>query len=480
MNIAAYAMPMLVFGIILVLQKPKPLKGVGYLLAGLGFLFLGIHHMKEGFDAFKASIDLSAYAMTGLWGLLVFTLIGTFATVVMQSSHATLVLTITALAVQQITYENALALAIGANIGTTITAILGAMSANVDGKRLALAHLIFNLATGLIAILFLGQFVAGVDALSAAAGIGESDYTLKLAMFHSLFNLTGIIVMLPFLNTLVRVLQNALPQKARKIAEPHFLNDAVLEMPDAAIKAVREETRHLFDNAFEVIAHALNLSPAALRSSRDPKQLIAAAPTIKNVDIDAAYDERVKPLYSVIVDFISRAQANASAEESDTLYAIRMAGHDIVEAVKGVKHLQKNLIRYLPSPNPDIRREYNGIRLHIAEVLREIAELGDSEDLELAVLSLDGIKLSIEESDLVHNGELDQLIRHHRISGEMATSLMNDSAYAYNIVDNLITMARIVFSPARKAPPSTEEDVGLDEAEIETMLEPTGSDKHGA
>ena len=97
----------------------------------------------------------------------------------MQSSHATLVLIITALAAQQISYENALALAIGANVGTTITAILGAMSSNVEGKRLAGAHLIFNMVTGLIAILFISQFITAVDYVSSNVGIANDDYTLN-------------------------------------------------------------------------------------------------------------------------------------------------------------------------------------------------------------------------------------------------------------------------------------------------------------
>ena len=111
------------------------------------------------FEAFKSTIDLSTYAVGGIKGLLLFTLIGIFATVVMQSSHATLVLIITALSAGQISYENALALAIGANVGTTITAILGAMSSNIEGKRLAGAHLIFNVVTGLIAIIFIYQII---------------------------------------------------------------------------------------------------------------------------------------------------------------------------------------------------------------------------------------------------------------------------------------------------------------------------------
>ncbi|GKT33593.1 Sodium-dependent phosphate transport protein like protein, partial [Aduncisulcus paluster] len=104
-DIAAYAMPMLVFGIILIFQKAKGLKGIGYILSGLGFLFLGIHYMKDGFEAFKSTIDLASFGGTGIKYLFIFTGIGIFATVVMQSSHATLVLIITALAVGQISYE---------------------------------------------------------------------------------------------------------------------------------------------------------------------------------------------------------------------------------------------------------------------------------------------------------------------------------------------------------------------------------------
>ena len=96
-------MPMIALSIILVFQKSKALRGVGYALAGLGFLFLGIHHMKEGFDAFKDQIDLSRFALSGVLGLFVYSILGTVATVILQSSHATMVLILTALAAGQIT-----------------------------------------------------------------------------------------------------------------------------------------------------------------------------------------------------------------------------------------------------------------------------------------------------------------------------------------------------------------------------------------
>ena len=174
-KLSAYAMPMIIFGLILRFQKQKTLKGFGDILAGIGFVFLGISYMKDGFETFSSTLDLTQFAMPGVAGLLVYTLVGIVATVVMQSSHATLMLTIAALAAGQVTYDNALALAIGSNVGTTITGILGSLGANVAGRRLAMAHLIFNITTGLLAILFIIPLKLGVAAIADGIGIAADN-----------------------------------------------------------------------------------------------------------------------------------------------------------------------------------------------------------------------------------------------------------------------------------------------------------------
>ncbi|MCU7850810.1 MAG: Na/Pi symporter [Candidatus Thiodiazotropha sp. (ex Monitilora ramsayi)] len=469
-KISAYAMPMLVFGIVLVFQKSKSLKGAGYILAGLGFLFLGIHYMKEGFEAFKDAIDLAAYAMPGLKGLLVYTLLGAAATVVMQSSHATLVLIITALAAQQISYENALALAIGANVGTTITAILGAMSANVQGRRLAGAHLVFNVTTGIVAIVFIQQFLLAVNGLSDSLGIAEDDYTMKLAVFHTLFNLAGVIIMLPFTGKLVTLLERVLSKRERLVDEPLYLNEAAMELPESAMQALRNEMGHLFENAYELIVSALSLKPEKLRSSQDLKQLVAASPEVEKIDIDDIYDRRIKVLYSAIIAYISQVQSSASEHFGEELYQLRMASRNIVEAVKDIKHLQKNLVRFSQSPNDKIQEQYNNLRLQLAVVLRELAEARVDEAEGISLLSLDSIQVVIEEGDVTANGELDRLIREDSISAEMATSLMNDSAYAYDVADNLIKMARILFAPSERELREVESELLLNEEEIDELL----------
>ena len=474
-KISAYAMPMLVFGIILIFQKSKSLKGVGYVLTGLGFLFLGIHHMKEGFEAFKDGIDLVAYAVPGLKGLFIFTLIGVFATVVMQSSHATLVLIITALAAQQISYENALALAIGANVGTTITAILGAMSSNVAGKRLAGAHLIFNMVTGLIAIIFIGQFITAVEYVSNHVGIAEDDYTLKLAVFHTLFNLVGVAVMLPFIGRLVIFLEGLLRGKVKKVSEPYYLSDAVLEIPDAAIEALRKETGHLFNNAIKIISSTLNLTPDEIRSDDNLIQLIDSKKRMVKTDIDDYYESRIKPLYNAIVAFVSQAQVDADPDQLARLYDLRTASQDIVEAVKDVKHLQKNLVGFAVSDNASIQREYNAIRFQLAILLRKIeqirSETETEEDEDMTSLALDELKVEVERSDILVNGSLDHLIRGNLITSDMATSLMNDSTYARHVANNLIAMARVLFTPYEPEMKEIKDDMALLEDEIDAILD---------
>ena len=449
-NIAAYAMPMLVFGVILIFQKSKTLKGFGYILAGLGFLFLGIHYMKEGFEAFKSTIDLTAFAVSGFKGLFIFTGIGIFATVVMQSSHATLVLIITALAAGQISYENALALAIGANVGTTITAIIGAMSSNIEGKRLAGAHLIFNMVTGLIAIIFIHQIMFSVDYISAAVGIANDDYTLKLAIFHTIFNTIGVIVMIPFIPKLVVFLEKTLksPQEDSdiNIDSAKYLNDSVLEFPSTAMAAIKRETFHLYENAFEIIAHGINVKRKNILSTMPIEKVVEEKYSDKRVDIDDFYNRKIKGIYGEIIDFSARAQTNMTPEEIEQLFRLKLANKDIVEAVKDTKHLQKNLVLYSNDKNEHIQEQYKNMRKDLSVVLRSINTISTTQEEENVLMLLSKIKLHAQKYDFISNGTLDNLIRNGLITNKMATSLMNDSSYAFDISKKLISMAEILYN----------------------------------
>jgi len=449
-DIASYAMPMLAIGVILIFQSSKALKGIGYILAGLGFLFLGIHYMKEGFESFKSTIDLSQFAVAGYPGLFLFTAIGIFATVVMQSSHATLVLIITALAAGQITYENALALAIGANVGTTITAMLGAMSANEAGKRLAVAHLMFNVVTGLIAIILVYQIAELIDWIASDIGIAADDYTLKLAVFHTIFNLLGIVVMLPFISMMVTTLEKIIPEKKPEIDQPKYLTAASAEFPDTAIEVLRKESMRVYDAALRIIIDVLGFKKADVLSEADLMQVAATQKKVHKLDVDAVYERHIKGIYSAIIAFISTTSFSRQDEHSARIHWVREANKDIVEAVKDTKHLQKNLIRYLSPDNEKMREVYNMIRIQIAYVIRELEVMRQSGEGVIEQASLDALKLVVNEDHEKLNETMSLLIGEHSITPMMASSLMNDSSYAFDISMDLITAAQTLFVSREK------------------------------
>ncbi len=479
-ELSAFALPMLVLGTVFTFQKNSTWKGAGLVLVGVGFLFLGIDYMKSGFEAFQDTIDLSEYAIPGLKGLMVYALVGIVATVIMQSSHATLVLILTALAANQILYENALALAIGSNVGTTITAMIGSLNANAAGRRLAIAHLIFNLVTGLLAIFLISQFVYSVDWLSQELGIRDNDYTLKLALFHTLFNLLGVIVMLPMISPLVTFLERVVKEKKALVKEPKYLSDAALDSASAAIEVVRKETIRLYQVALKILANGIAWRLHDIQSDKPLTQVESYTDQIMVQNLDVVYENQIKALYAAIVDFISRARDKFSGDDADALREMRGAGYHIIEAVKGMKHLQKNLLVNIDSDNIYIRDFYNQYRLSIAEVIRTIHELSRTEETKATTLSLDHSLMAIEKYRAGFENNLEHLIRDRKITPAAATSLMTDMGYTIRICNSLSSMARYLYAPEETSEREVERSLELEQDELQEIITEAPTEGEGA
>lgn len=473
-DIAAYAMPMLAFSIVLVFQSSKYLRGLGFVLAGMGFLFLGIHYMKVGFEAFQTHFDLNRFAMAGLVGLIVYTLIGAAMTVVMQSSHATMVIIITALAASQISYENALALAIGSNIGTTITAILGALTANFQGRRLALAHLVFNVVTAAVALIFIVPLMQAVDGISDAFGIAENDYALKLAVFHSIFNILGVAIMLPMLTRLIRLLEGWFPEPRPDISTPIYLTDATDDFPEAAAEALRKELGHLMKNAEAIIATGLNLDLAAVLRANNIAETVEASRTPLPIDFDSSYDQHIKPLHSAIVEFTSRMGLRGKNTPESTMHRIhdlREGAGRVVRAVKAVKHLRGNATRYTETDHGATTVLYNAIRSEIARMLVEMDKIRNEDSESRSALSLDEERVQAKRAykDAIHVTEA--LIRDGSLTASEATSILNDSQYGYEALKDMIEACKILHAEKDSGLEEVERILSLDEEEAEEMAQ---------
>lgn len=469
-NIGSYALPILIFGVLFLFQKSKTYKGLGSILLGIGFLFLGIHYMKTGFEGFQDSLDLTAYAVDGIWGVLLFSLIGFVITAMMQSSHASLLIIIAALATGQVSYENALALAIGANLGSAITAAMGGMASNLSGKRLAAAHLIFNIVTVVVAIVFFQQMMWLTDNLAGWFGIADDNYMLKLALFHTLFNLLGVAMFLPLVSKLEAFLVKHIDSAQSASEKPIYLFPEALETPSTAVGAVRKEVQHLFDNAYGLLAHGISLRRVVIDSNEPLADAVKYTRRIMPLDLEDIYENKIKSLHNAIVAFIGEAQTRElTREATEDLYALRQASRDIVEAVKAMKHMHKNLSRYGVSSQLAIRENYDAMRLQIAKLLRDLREILKKPE-DVTRLSLDALKLSLERSGQQLMDNLDELIRTHRIQPSVATSIMNDEAYVSDLGRKLISASQaLLLNPEQRAQPS----LALNEQEIEALIKPS-------
>jgi phosphate:Na+ symporter len=441
-KIAHYAMPMLIFGLVFKFMSSKNYQGFGNILLGLGFIFLGIDYMKEGFETMKAGIDLAKFSMDGFLGIIVYIAIGAIATVVIQSSSATMAIIIVALSDNQIDYINALALAIGSNIGTTITAIIGSLASNSNGKRLALAHVIFNLITAIFAVTFIYQLSDLVDLLSIFIGIGAEEYALKLTLFHTIFNILGVILVVPFIHVLVRFLKKRFAGEKTTKGKAKYLNISSVNNPTSLVVAMQKESERLYHNSLDIIAQGVSLQKADIFSDREIDNVILSSNEIMKIDVNYEYTNNIKKLYGEIIKFTSISSEELGQKEKNTIYELRVANREIVRAIKEIEKVQKNINFYFKSKNYVIKNEYNILRKKLVEILREVNKIELNHDnTELTVKKLDILKSSLEEIDIIKNGRLDKLIRFNEIDSKMATSLSNDSVYIHNVGKRVIDFA---------------------------------------
>ena len=443
-KISTYAFPMLVFGVVLRFFKSNGVKGTGNVLLGLGFIFLGISYMKDGFDIMKNSIDLASYAMEGYLGIIVYILIGILITVVIQSSAATLAIVITALNADSITYVNAIALAIGANVGTTLTTILASFASNENGKRVALIHFLFNLISATFITILIFQFIDLTDFIAPFLGVSDTNYGMKLALFHTIFSVTGVILLTPAISLLVKLSEKLIQKKVSSASKPKYLNQSVLSNPDASLAALRKEIINLYENCQKAMLHALNIHTTGLTRETLKVQLSKEL-TIIDTDIDEIYQKNLKSLYSEIIKFSSFAQENMFDFQHKKTDELKRAAVLLVEVLRDTRDIQRNVNFYLKSKNEYIKEEYNILRKELAEMLIDINTLALLENDSEQLTQLELIKTELVHNDLASSEELDALIRDDKIKATMATSYMNDSATGYSIQKKLVKVANILF-----------------------------------
>ena len=256
LKIGKYGLPLLGFAAIIYLfSKGDRWRYWALAIMGVGMIFFGLELMKDACAIIKDTPDFEAWfkrfqADTYL-GVLQCALVGCLLTVMVQSSSATLGITISLAFQGVISYETAAALVLGENIGTTITALLASLAATTNARRAAYFHVIFNMiGVFWITLIFpwyieLVQWILAGDVARMVIQDGQETYprtTAAIAATHSIFNVTNTLLFLPFLPMFVRLLNHIVP--AREFKEKPRLTDLdirILETPSLAIEQSRKE-----------------------------------------------------------------------------------------------------------------------------------------------------------------------------------------------------------------------------------------------
>ena len=221
-DIAAFALPLLTVGVIMLFMQKSKHKSIGEFVMGFCFLFMGLSYLKANAPDLQANPEMLAfvqdYADMGFASILLFVLIGTVLTMIVQASAATMAITLIMCANGWISFELGAALVLGENIGTTITANLAAITGNTQSRRAALAHLVFNVF-GVIWVLFLfGPFTNMVTWI-VENWIGVTDngdgsfVSFQLSAFHTCFNICNVLILIWFVKLIEKTVCKILPVK---------------------------------------------------------------------------------------------------------------------------------------------------------------------------------------------------------------------------------------------------------------------------
>ena len=290
MDISVLAVPLMAVGFVLSLSKIEKRRNVSEFIIGFSLLFLGLSLMKNSVPDLQQTPEVLSFIQTwsnfGFWSVLIFMVFGTLLTLVLQSSSATMALTLIMLNLGWLPFDMAAAMVLGENIGTTITANIAAAVANTNAKRAALAHTLFNLFGVVWALILFKPFTALIGVIIEAMGypnpdtmtysgneaLSADDSTAALyglSMLHTLFNTFNTCILIWFVPQIAKIVTLAIKSKGSKdedIVHLKFIDAGPMGTAELAIEQAKNETIHfgkILRNELEYIRSAIHATTEA-------------------------------------------------------------------------------------------------------------------------------------------------------------------------------------------------------------------------
>lgn len=269
-DISVISIPLIAIGFAFMMSKSKKRKTTGELIIGFALLFLGLSFLKNSVPDLKSTPEvlefIKEWTSFGFLSVIVFVLFGTLLTIVLQSSSATMALTLVMCSYGWIPFEMAAAMVLGENIGTTITANLAAAVANVSAKRAALAHTVFNVFGVIWVLTFYSPILKIVAYITQSLGGGDpftsSESTLYgISALHTLFNMTNTLILVWFTPQIVKIVSYVIKtKKVEEVFRLQFIHGGLLSTAELSLTQAKHEIvnyARLSQKQFEYVRTAI-------------------------------------------------------------------------------------------------------------------------------------------------------------------------------------------------------------------------------
>ena len=289
-DISILAVPLMLLGFLFSNSKKNQHKNIGELIVGFSLLFLGLSFMKESVPDLKQTPEVLEFVRQwsgyGFWSVLIFLGVGTVLTLILQSSSATMAITLIMLSMGWIPFPMACAMVLGENIGTTITANIAASVGNHSAKRAALSHTIFNVFGVIWALVLFWPFLGLVgriiefmgfpnpaaDGFAVADSDGPSSTAALygLSMLHTLFNLINTLILVWFTGLIATLVTKMVKDSDNKEEKPYrlkYINAGPLATPELATEQAIKEIIHFA----QISRNGLGYARAAINETEQDK-----------------------------------------------------------------------------------------------------------------------------------------------------------------------------------------------------------------
>jgi len=342
MEISHYVLPLMAIALPLMFSSNKKRNSWGGVIIGFALIFIGLDFLKNATPDIHNNPEiisfLAKFSNWGYWSVIIYLLIGTILTMIMQSSSAVMALTLVMCFNGWISFEMAASMVLGQNIGTTITANLAALVANTTAKRTARAHLIFNVFGVFMALIIFYPFLNIIDSITVFFGgkspIVEDSQTLKetaeaipiaLSVFHTIFNTLNTLLLIWFVPGLVKMVNILVPQKEDdEEFSLKYINTGILSTNELSILQAKKETIVYAEHINKMLLQVKNII-----SAQNDKKLYKNIDKIKKMEVIS--DQLEEEIANYLTHISEESLSISSSENINLIFFIISSLEDIAD-----------------------------------------------------------------------------------------------------------------------------------------------------